>query len=149
MNIDFVLAPQSSAVPHAEPGPVTRPFWDGCRRSELLHQRCGRCRAVNFPPTAFCRACQAPEPAWEAGGGRGRLYSWTVVHRPVTPAFTPPYAAAIVTLDEGHQIVTNIVNATPRQLRVDLPVRVTFVEVGDGLVLPYFEPAIDIERAKP
>jgi hypothetical protein len=69
------------------------------------------------------------------------LYSWTVVSRPATPAFATPYAPAIVTLDEGYQMVTNVINTTARQLRVDLPVRVAFVEVGGGLVLPYFEPA--------
>jgi len=63
---------------------------------------------------------------------------WT---RPATPAFATPYAPAIVTLAEGYQMVTNIINAVPSQLRLDLPVRVTFVGVTADLVLPYFEPA--------
>ena len=57
------------------------------------------------------------------------------------PRLTTPYAPAIVTLAEGYQMLTNIVHATPGQLRLDLPVRVTFAEAGAGLVLPYFEPA--------
>ena len=135
------LRPQAAELPHAEPGPVTAPFWEACRRSELLYQRCGHCDAATFPPAEFCRECLAPELRWERSDGRGVLYSWTIVHRPVTPAFTTPYAPAIVTLAEGYQMLTNIVHATPGQLRLDLPVRVTFAEAGAGLVLPYFEPA--------
>lgn len=135
------LKPQTADLPHAVPGPLTAPFWDACRRSELLFQRCGNCAAVTFPPTDFCRECQRQELRWERSSGHGTLYSWTVVHRPVTPAFTTPYAPAIVTLDEGYQMVTNIINARPADLHAGLPVRVAFAGVGGGLVLPYFEPA--------
>ncbi|GAA2404873.1 OB-fold domain-containing protein [Actinomadura vinacea] len=136
-----VLRPQAGDVPHAVPGPVTRPFWDGCAEGRLLFQRCGRCGAVTFPPTEHCRECLAREQRWEAGSGRGTLYSWSIVHRPATPAFTPPYAAAVVTLEEGYQMVTNIIDATADRLRVDLPVRVAFRRVSDELCLPYFVPA--------
>jgi hypothetical protein len=141
MSLDVVLQPQAGKLPHARPGPVTAPFWVGCRQSELRYQRCGACGAVAFPPLEFCRECQARDQRWERGSGRGVLYSWTVVSRPVTPAFTAPYAPAIVTLDEGYRMITNIINTTVRELRRDLPVRVVFSEVGNGLVLPYFEPA--------
>lgn len=140
MNSDVFLEPQAGELPHAVPSPVTAPFWAGCQRSELLCQRCGACGTMTFPPLEFCRECQAGDLRWERGGGRGVLYSWTVVSRPVTPAFTAPYAPAIVTLDEGYQMITNIINTTARELRRDLPVRVVFIDVGNGLVLPYFEP---------
>ena len=138
---DVLLQPQAAELPHATPSPLTTPFWDACRRSELLFQRCGNCGAANFPPTEFCRRCQSRDRDWERGSGHGTLYSWTVVYRPVTPAFATPYAPAIVNLDEGYQMVTNIVNAKPGQLRAGLPVEVTFVDVSGGLVLPYFRPA--------
>jgi len=136
-----LLQPQAAELPHATPSSLTAVFWDACRRAELLFQRCGRCGAADFPPTEFCRRCQAREHRWERSSGQGILYSWTVVHRPVTPAFATPYAPAIVTLDEGYQMITNIINARPSELRADLPLRVTFVGVSDGLVLPYFQPA--------
>jgi uncharacterized OB-fold protein len=138
---DVFLEPQATALPHAVPSVITAPFWDACRRGELLFQRCGHCRAATFPPTDFCRSCQERELGWERSSGRGALYSWTVVHRPVTPAFVTPYAPAIVTLDEGYEMVTNIINTKPRQLRAGLPVRVAFFDVDGGMVLPYFEPA--------
>lgn len=135
------LQPQAGALPHAVPLPVTAPFWAACRQSELLYQRCGRCQAATFPPVEHCPECLAREQRWERSAGNGTLYSWTVVHRPASPAFATPYAPAIVTLAEGYQMLTNIIGTTPGRLRLDLPVRVTFVDVGEGLVLPYFEPA--------
>jgi uncharacterized OB-fold protein len=137
---DAFLTPQSGDVPHAVPGPVTAPFWAGCARGELLFQRCGRCGAATFPPAEHCRECLAFEQRWEASSGHGTLYSWTVVSRPVTPAFTPPYAAAIVTLDEGYQMVTNIIETRVDALRIDMALRVDFRAVGE-LWLPYFRPA--------
>ena len=139
---DVLLQPQAAELPHAAPSRLTAVFWDACRRSELLFQRCGRCAGANFPPTEFCRQCQAREHQWERSSGHGTLYSWTVVHRPVTPAFATPYAPAIVAMDEGYQMVTNIINARPSELRAGLPVMVTFTDVSNGLVLPYFQPAL-------
>ncbi|MDV8071368.1 OB-fold domain-containing protein [Rhodococcus sp. IEGM 1366] len=139
MNIE--LPPQTGQLPHADPNPVTAPFWEGCARGELLFQRCGQCGSATFPPIEHCRECLAFDQRWESSRGLGRLYSWTVVSRPVTPAFTAPYAAAIVTLDEGYTMVTNVIGTSSDQLRVDLPVQVAYHKVGADLVLPYFEPA--------
>ncbi|MEU8796483.1 Zn-ribbon domain-containing OB-fold protein [Spirillospora sp. NPDC048819] len=135
------LRAQTRDVPHATPSEVTRPFWDACARGELLFQRCGQCAHITFPPSEHCRGCLARRQVWEASAGRGTLYSWTVVHRPVTPAFEPPYAAAIVTLDEGYQMLTNIIDAAPEDLRAGLPVQVSFRRTGGDLWLPYFVPA--------
>jgi uncharacterized OB-fold protein len=145
------LHPQTGDLPHADPSPVTAPFWEAGARGELLFQRCEACGTPAFPPTTHCRECLSDQLSWERSEGRGSLYSWTIVHRPVTPAFTAPYAPAIVTLAEGYQMVTNIVGTTSDQLRLDLPVRVAFHPVGGDLYsyrpsggdlyLPYFEPA--------
>jgi uncharacterized OB-fold protein len=144
---DAMLVPQPGGVPHAAPGPLTAPFWAACARAELLFQRCGQCGAATFPPSEHCRECLAFDQRWERSDGTGTLYSFTVVWRPVTPAFTPPYAAAIVTLDEGYSMVTNIVGTRVDALRVDLPVRVDFRQVGAALWLPYFRPASAPQQA--
>jgi uncharacterized protein len=135
-----LLAPQHGDLPHAEPSPVTRPFWDGCAAGELRFQRCRGCRAAQFPPAEICRACLATDLAWERSAGLGTLYSWTVVHRPVTPAFSVPYAPAIVDLDEGYPMMTNLIGLTPDAITPGLAVRVEFHETGGGLHLPYFRP---------
>jgi uncharacterized OB-fold protein len=73
-----------------------------------------------------------------ASAGRGEIYSWTVVHRPVTAEFAPPYAPAIVELREGYQLLTNIIGVAADELKVGLWVRVEFRSVKPDLTLPYF-----------
>lgn len=131
------LRPQSGPVPHAS-SHLSLPFWQGCRAGELRYQRCEACGAANFPPSEHCRQCLSADLRWERSGGLGEIYSWTVVHRPVTAEFEPPYAPAIVTLDEGYQMLTNIVGIAPADLAIGLRVQVQFHAVGTDLTLPYF-----------
>jgi uncharacterized protein len=93
---------------------------------------------ANFPPTEHCRQCLSTELQWAKSAGRGEIYSWTVVYRPVTPEFEPPYAPAIITLDEGYQMLTNIVGVAPEELAIGMRVRVLFHAVGPDVTLPYF-----------
>ena len=131
------LRPQTGPVPHAS-SQVSVPFWQGCRSGELRYQRCAPCGLPNFPPTEHCRQCLSADLDWRTSGGTGEIYSWTVVHRPVTAEFEPPYAPAIVTLDEGYQMLTNIIGVAPADLAIGMPVQVQFHEVGDDVTLPYF-----------
>ncbi|GLE54589.1 Zn-ribbon domain-containing OB-fold protein [Mycobacterium montefiorense] len=131
------LQPQPGPLPHAS-SPLSVPFWQGCQSDELRYQRCDTCGLANFPPTEHCRQCLSAELQWENSGGVGEIYSWTVVYRPVTPEFEPPYAPAIITLDEGYQMLTNIVGVAPQDLAIGMRVRVHFHVVGPDLTLPYF-----------
>jgi uncharacterized OB-fold protein len=138
--VSHLLRPQHGAIPHAAPGGASAPFWAGCAAGELRYQRCRRCSAVSFPPVEACRECLGADLAWEVSAGRGAVYSWTVVHRPATPAFAVPYAPAIVDVDEGFQLLTNLVDVAPGDITAGLPVAVRFVPVAGGLTLPYFAP---------
>jgi uncharacterized OB-fold protein len=131
------LRPQTGPVPHAS-SELSLPFWQGCRAGELRYQCCESCGLSNFPPTEHCRQCLSAELRWERSGGRGEIYSWTVVHRPVTAEFEPPYAPAIVTLDEGYQMLTNIVGVALGDLAIGMRVQVQFHTVGADVTLPYF-----------
>jgi uncharacterized OB-fold protein len=135
------LDQQHAGIPLPEPTVVSQPFWDGCRRGELLFQRCGRCATANFLPTPACRSCLSPDLAWERSAGRGTVYSWTVVHRPQTPAFTVPYAVAIIDIDEGYQMMSNLIGLAPDDVAIGLRVEVDFREVTPEITLPYFRPA--------
>lgn len=137
----MMLRPQDGPLPHAEPGPLSAPFWAGCARGELLFHRCGGCGSAGFPPAELCRWCLSGALTWEASAGRGTLYSWTVVHRPVTPAFATPYAPAIVDLDEGYRFLTNLIDIAPDDIRPGMALRVVFTEPTPGLHLPCFRPA--------
>ncbi|MFI0356967.1 Zn-ribbon domain-containing OB-fold protein [Actinomadura sp. 9N407] len=136
------LQPQKHEVPHAEPTPVSKAYWDLCAQGQLAFQRCADCGFINAPATEVCRDCLGTRLSWEASTGRGTLYSWTVVWRPVTPTFEVPYAPAIVEMDEGFHVVTNLIGVEPDRIEAGMPVQAEFHEVGDGLVLPYFRPYI-------
>jgi uncharacterized OB-fold protein len=116
---------------------TSQPFWDGCRRHELLMQRCPGCRKISFPPQERCRFCLAPGLEWETSCGRGRILTYTEVHRPPTPDFETPYVIAIVALEEGWELLTNIVDSPSETIEVDREVEVAFVEVGE-VTLPKF-----------
>ena len=138
MTFEAILQPQHGELPRPAAGPVTAPFWRGCARGELLFQRCETCGEANFPPVEQCRWCLSALLSWQPSQGRGEIYSFTIVHRAVTPAFRAPYAPAIVTMAEGHQMLTNIVGLPPGELRIGMPVAVRFHEVDTDLWLPYF-----------
>jgi hypothetical protein len=95
------------------------------------------------PPSPVCPECLSKQLAPAAVSGRARLLTWTVNHHPWIPGFEPPYLIAIVEVEEqrGLRVTTNLVNCTPEELRMDLPVRVLFEERDDGVFLPLFEPA--------
>ena len=139
MNIETSepLRPQTGPVPHAR-SQVSVPFWQGCQSEELRYQRCAACGLANFPPTENCRQCLSAELRWTPSAGVGEIYSWTVVHRPVTAEFEPPYAPAIITLDEGYQMLTNVVGIASDDLTIGMRVQVQFHNVGADLTLPYF-----------
>ncbi len=124
------------------PTPETQPFWQGTRAGELRLQRCDACAHVYFPPRPFCPKCAGRAVSWFAASGNGSLYSYVIHHRPV-PGFTPPYSIAVVQLDEGPRMMTNIIDCpqTPEALQLDMRVEVTFKQLTDEIYLPQFRPA--------
>jgi uncharacterized OB-fold protein len=125
-------------VPTAE----TRPFWEGCRRGELLYQYCRACGRAQFYPRALCAGCQGGGLEWRCSSGRGSIHSFTVVHRAPSEAFKTevPYALALVDLEEGFRMMLNVRGADPESLRIGQPVRIVFEPRGK-LMLPQAEPA--------
>lgn len=134
-----VSLPAGRARP--EPTPETRHFWEGARQGELRLQRCDACAKVYFPPRPFCPACGDRAVSVFAATGGATLYSYVIHHRPA-PGFTPPYAIAVVTLDEGPRMMTNIVGCpqTPEALVLDMRLQVQFTPMDDEISLPLFRP---------
>ena len=122
-----------------KPTPETQHFWDGTLAGELRLQRCDACANVYFPPRPFCPACASRKVSVFKASGKAKLYSYVINHRPAAPGFTPPYAIAVVELDEGPRMMSNIVETDPAELRVDLPVTVVFDAVNDDIQLPRFK----------
>jgi uncharacterized OB-fold protein len=103
-------------------------------------QKCCDCGHLIFIPQPACYRCLSRNLEWVKGSGRGTVYSYTVVWRPQTPAFEVPYVIAIVDLEEGYQMLTNIVDVDPSQVHVGMPVEVAFRAASEEVVLPYFRP---------
>lgn len=125
-----------------EPTPETRHFWEGCKDGELRLQRCGACAESYFPPRPFCPKCGHREVEVYKASGRGVLWSYVINQRPRPDMGTEPYAIAVVKLDEGPTMMTNIVDCpqTPEALQLDMPVQVTFAKQTDDITLPLFAP---------
>jgi len=123
-----------------QPTPETQHFWDGTKSGELRLQRCNSCHKVYFPPRPFCPACASRDVGVFKASGKGRLYSYVIHHRPV-PGVTPPYAIAVVELDEGPRMMTNIVDCDLDAVRIGQSVRLVFKPSDGGAPVPMFTPA--------
>ena len=119
---------------------MTGEFYDWCRRGELRFQRCGACGTWRHVPREMCARCASFQWEWARSSGRGRVYTWTVAARPLHPAFAAaaPYAPAIVAMDEGVRLVSQVVDCPPDALVVDMPVVVVFEAVTPEVTLPRF-----------
>jgi uncharacterized OB-fold protein/acyl dehydratase len=139
---------EPGAAPAARP-PRPRPavthdnafFFEGARQGKLLFQRCSSCGRLRHPPAPACASCRSFE--WEAvtSSGRGRLYSYVVVHHPQVPAFDYPLVVGLAELEEGTRLVADVVGVPPAQVRIGMPLRTEFVAVDPELTLPVFRPA--------
>jgi uncharacterized protein len=125
------------------PAPVgpSAEFYGFLARGELRLQRCTACGAFQHPPRHRCAHCASTEMVWELASGRGRVFSWTTTHRPVDPAFEPPYAILVVELDEGPRVVANLRGLDPADLALDRPVMAEIEPVNDDVGLLWFRPA--------
>jgi uncharacterized OB-fold protein len=123
--------------------PVNRPFWEGCRRGELLIQRCTSCARLRYPAGSVCPSCLAPESEWKAVSGKGTVFSFVVFHRAYHKAWEGkvPYNVALIELEEGPILLSNVVGIDQARMEVGLPVQVAFEPLDDDVTLPVFRPA--------
>jgi uncharacterized OB-fold protein len=135
-----ILRPQPMGVPAPVPSLFSAPYWDGCAVGELRFARCHHCGQAVADAPRICWRCHHRELRWEVSAGRGRLYSWTIVWRPQTPEFEVPYAVAVVTLDEGVEVVSSVVGCEPGDLVEGMALDVEFHPISETLMLPYFRP---------
>jgi hypothetical protein len=90
----------------------------------------------------MCARCGSWNWQWQPSSGQGRIYTWTVTHQPLHPAFADaiPYAVVVVELDEGVRLVSGLRELAVGDLRLDLPVEVILEPVSEGMALPFFRP---------
>ena len=131
---------------YLKPLPNVRPeslvFWEGAKRHELLIQKCLDCGSYRFYPRSICPYCLSYEAEWVKVNGRGKIYSFTVSHHYPSPEFKEdvPYNIAIVELDEGVRLMSNIVECHNENLKIGMPVEVVFEDVTPEITIPKFKP---------
>jgi uncharacterized protein len=122
--------------------PLGKPFWDACKEKKLLYQVCKDCGQVNFFPKMLCVNCMSHNLGWKESKGKGHIYTFTVTYDAAPPEFmsSVPYALAVVNLDEGFSMLTNIVDCEYEKLKCNMPVEVVFDPVTPEVTLPKFRP---------
>lgn len=121
-------------------------FWTGLKNHELLIQRCTNCQALRVPPRPMCANCQSLD--WDSikSTGHGTVYSFVMPKYPPLPFLQYPYVVALIELDEGVRIVSNLCEIDPDDIETGMPVEVFFeafdtMTEGEDLVLHQFRPA--------
>lgn len=122
--------------------PDSEPFWRGLRARKLLLPCCLDCSEPHLPPGPVCPYCFSDRIHWKEASGRGRISTWTVVHKAWFPAFEAelPYNVVQVELDEGPRLTANVVGIGNEQLKIGLPVQVEFDDMTGEMTLPRFRP---------
>jgi uncharacterized OB-fold protein len=131
-----------TARPLPEPTGLTAEWYAYCHREELRFQRCRACGRWRHPPRFLCPTCGSEEWSWERSSGRGALFTWTVTHQALHPAFVDlvPYAVAVVELEEGVRVVSGLRGLPLTDLRLDLALDVAFEVLSETITVPVFTP---------
>ena len=119
-------------------------FWNGVKQGKLLLARCARCSRLQHPPSPMCPHCGSLD--WEAhpASGRGKVQSWIVSRHPSEPD-DAPRIVALVDLEEGVRLVSNLQDVEVANVKNDMPVEAVFADV-DGFTLPQFRPVREASR---
>lgn len=138
-----MTAEYSKPLPRPLNPEFTKPFWEATKRHELIVPRCTMCDHLFFYPRSECPRCLSSNIVWAPVSGRGRLYSFTIVNQPAHAAFRDdaPHVYAIVQLDEGPRMISNVIECDHADLQVDMPLVAVFDDVTPEWTLVKFKPA--------
>ena len=115
-------------------------FWEGLKQGKLLLQVCGVCTQTNYPPMVMCSGCAGFDFEWREAEGGGVLYSYVVTHQPIHPSLVDytPFLTALIELDEGPRVTSNIINIAPEQAEIGMRVKLELFQVNSEITLPLF-----------
>jgi uncharacterized OB-fold protein len=126
----------------------TRFFWEGARAGKLLIQRCKGCGTLRHPPGPVCPSCHSFDWDTLEASGRGTVYSFVVMHYPEVAPFDHPNPIALIELEEGTRLISQLVGVKPGEVHIGEAVQVEFNSFNDGeLVLPQFRPVAATQGA--
>ncbi len=125
------------------PSDESRPYWAGLKQHRLLMPHCDACDGYWFPPSQYCQHCSSKDWEWKEVSGKGRIFSFVIYHRVYHPGFAGevPYAVAVIALDEGPRLLSNVVGLPPDKLVCDMPVEIVYDDITPEMTIPKFRAA--------
>jgi uncharacterized OB-fold protein len=119
------------------------PFWDSLKAHAAEVQRCDECGKYRYVPTEICNRCHSRAATWTQISGLGSIYTYTVVHRAPTPAYQAdaPYPIVHVGMEEGFRMIGSLRGVDHSDIRIDLPVKIGYLDVTPEWTLMQFEPS--------
>jgi uncharacterized OB-fold protein len=121
---------------------ITLPFWQAASEHRLVVQRCTSCEHTRLPPAPLCPECRSTDSDWQEVSGRGEVYTYTLVHRAIAAGQELPFVIAVVALEDagGVRIISNLVEVSPDELEIGLPVELVWEDMSANLAIPRFRP---------
>jgi uncharacterized protein len=117
-------------LPYTKPLPAisraNQAFWKATLNGQLVLPHCRRCGNTWFPASTRCPQCLSTDVDSTQASGRGRLWSWVIMHRRYIKEFDPPYVVGFVELEEGPMLMSTIVGARPEQLACEMLLEIIF-----------------------
>ncbi|MGQ4809884.1 hypothetical protein NKDENANG_03320 [Candidatus Entotheonellaceae bacterium PAL068K] len=125
--------------------PETQPYWDGLKEGKLMLPKCEDCNKPFFYPRILCPHCQSRQITWFQASGKGKLFSFEIVHQQLNRRFKvpAPYVLAMIELAEGPRMMSNLINIEPdpQVVQCEMPVEVVFEPLTDDITIALFQPA--------
>ena len=120
----------------------TKPFWNAARLGTLAIQRCDDCHQYQWYPRGFCSNCWSTHIRYVKASGKGTVWTYTITYQNRSPGFSQevPYVLALVELDEGVKVFTNIIECKPDDVQIGMAVEVVFVQATPQIHIPMFKP---------
>jgi uncharacterized OB-fold protein len=133
--------PDSMPPPMADT--LSLPWWEAAAEHRLVVQRCSECAHTRHPPAPVCPACRSHASDWQELPGRGEVYTYTIVHRPIAAGQQLPYVVAVIALEGsgGLRMISNLVEVDPDAVEIGMPVELVWEDMSDELAIPRFRPA--------
>jgi hypothetical protein len=133
---------ETPAKPKPRPAPESLPYWQAAREHRLALPKCEDCEKFWFPPSRACPHCLSMNVSFQTVSGRGKVFSFVTFHRVYRPAFAQdvPYVVALVELEEGPRVLTNILGISHEDVRCEMRVEVVFDDYDDEISIPKFRP---------